>query len=177
MVRRVVSIRDGPFFMTTHRVYSAVAEKRRLFKEADREVASTLLTTRRVSFFAGRVFSALYGVRHSPNTYTRILGRLIDLQPAMDAGKVSGVRLAFRLLEKNADESFRQARDRMARYITIGPFDTVIQVTPTAKVPVEGEGEIEFAIGNGENTYALIRSTVAPGQENRFFQIAFQLDT
>ena len=156
-----------------------MAEKRRLFKEAERDVASRVLPSRRVSFFAGRVFRAQYGVRNSPNTYTNIFGRLIDLQPAMKNGKVAGIILQYRMAEMGKDGSVRNHRDKTVHDLPLGPFDTVIQMpaTATIKDSPKDKAPAVIPLGNGENEYALIHANRAQGQEDRFFQISFELET
>lgn len=156
-----------------------MSEKRRgrsLFAQAKRPIWSTI-TQRHVSFFAGRVFAAKYGIRKAPNSYTNILGRLIDLQPMFESGKVRGVRLLFRLCEENSEGHVRQHHsDRNMKDLSLGPFDTVYQTPVTATVKEAGE-EIVFPIGNFENTYAMICENRNPGEENRFLHISFRLET
>ena len=120
-------------------------------------------------------------MRYSPNTYTSMLGRVMDLQPAIDDDddKVVGVKLMFRLSESRPDGSVVQHVDRRVHTLDLGPFDTVIQVTNTAKVKVDKDVEdvIEFPVGNGENTYSLIQENRHRGQENRFLTIRFQMES
>ncbi len=159
-------------------------ERRSLFAGADRPVQSTIVPSRRVSWFAGKVFRATYGVRNNPNSQTKILGRLMDLQPAMDEGKITGLHLQFRLCEEGKGGEVRQAQDREIRNLNLGPFDTVLRETVTGSAPGQQAddskadgGDIKFPIGNFANTYSMIQENLEPGAENRYLKIAFVMES
>lgn len=177
--------RVGPFFVVTHSVYWGMTDKRRsLFAEADRSVQSTLVPSRRVSWFAGKVFRATYGIRNTPNSQTKVLGRLMDLQPAMEGGKIAGLMIQFRLYEEGNSGAIRQSQDREVRNLNLGPFDTVLRETVTASAPGQQAddskadgGDIKFPIGNFANTYSMIQENLAPGAENRYLKISFVMES
>ena len=157
-----------------------MSERRSLFKEADRPVRSTIVPTRKVSWFAGRVFDATYGIRHNPNSQTNILGRLMDLQPVMEGSRIEGLRLQFRLCERGKDGSVGQSEDREVRDLNLGPFDTVYQTPITARIQGGGDDDtrdLSVPLGNFENIYALIQEDRQPGAENRYLKIGFVIES
>lgn len=170
--------------MVTHSVYWGMTEERRsLFKEADRNTQSTLNPRRKVSWFAGRVFNATYGIRNSPNSQTKILGRIMDLQPVMVEGKVAGIQLQFRLCEYGKGGAIQQSVDREVRNLELGPFDTVYRESVTAEVPEaqqEGRparGDLKIPLGNFENTYSMIHECRDQGSEDRYLKISFVIES
>lgn len=154
-------------------------EKRSLFKQGDKPQRSTICKGRRISFFSGRVFNAIFGIRHDPNSYDRILGRVIDLQPIIEDVRITGIRILFRLCDYGRDESVIQHRDRRVHNRIFGPFDTVVQVTSTMKIddPNTDEDPTFIPMGEGQNKYSMILNDRAPGQEDRFMKITFNIES
>lgn len=103
----------------------------------------------------------------------------MDLQPVKEAGKVAGIRIQFRLCENGkTGEVLQHATDRAVKDLSLGPFDTVYQ-TPSSLVVKDSpdSAEIEYPIGNFENSFGMIAENRVPGSEHRFFRIAFMIES
>lgn len=113
------------------------------------KASSTLNPSRRVSAFAGSVFYLRYRKRRAQDE-TRVLGRIVDLQPAQD-GESIGLRLLYKSVEQE-NGKFVTREEESLTDLTVGPFERVVQ-TP---VGVQQDKDSEpYIVESTANTWGL----------------------
>lgn len=98
------------------------------------DTVSTIEPTRSISLYQGRIFQMVYRDRAKLRIRREVYGRLVDLQPILEKGKLYGIRLLFRL---GTWDGVKWREDKELKDYNYGPFDTMSVLEEEISMPVE----------------------------------------